>query len=130
MNHLQLEINTDTLLALLMANQPKKLRKILISEEGLADYLKFVQDCNPMYVSSDFSKEAIFRCVRKYPKLFATVSYTDERGRPHLAITNPTNSRPKMSYFLRNYDESDSKYLNKITSYLLYNIYRKREKRY
>ena len=120
MSHLNLEINTDTLLALLMANQPKRSKNILISEEGLADYLKFVQDCNPMYVSSDLSRESIMAAAKKYPKVFATVSYTDVHGKFHVAVTNPTRSRPKIDYFLRNYDASDSEYLNKITSYWMH----------
>lgn len=107
-------INTDTLMANLFATSYKIYNspsKIVYSIEQLREYLQFLSDQFPVYVASNFSKEAVNECVHKYPLYYQLAEREDGE-----VIVRSGKEHPNLDYFNAIFSESISTYIDRITN--------------
>lgn len=102
------KINTDVLLANLFAASPRK-----YTAEDIRNYLEFLADRFPTYVTSDYSLQRIQKCAVQYPELY---SMAEQDGAVEVL---PGEVRPKLSYFNAIYPESVSSYIARSTESFL-----------
>lgn len=111
-------INTDTLMAnLFVASYKQKhvdsTSKIMFSVEQLREYLQFLSDQFPVYVASNFSKEAVSECAHKYPLYYQLAEQDGE------LFVSSGKEHPNLDFFNAIFSQSVSTYINRITDIYL-----------
>ena len=109
-------INTDALMANLFAvsresedSPPEEFSFTVLSE-----YLDFLSERFPVYVASDFSRQAIDECVAEYPDLYQRIE--NEGGE---LIVKSGSLCPNLEYFNASFSESISAFINNMTKIYL-----------
>lgn len=106
------EVNTDVLLANLFA---KKKNGDGVTLNVLKDYLNFLSQWIPIYVTSNLCKEEIIICAEHYKELY---ELRDENGEIKIF---PGKTSPKLSYFNNCYNKSIGEYIERLTDLFLNN---------
>lgn len=101
-------IDTDVLMANLFAESADN--DVRYTMENMGDYLNFLSQKIPIYLSTNFSEETVFKCAQRFPKLYKFSK--DENG---TIIVESGNSRPNLEYFNASYSANVSDYIKKIT---------------
>jgi len=101
-------INTDVLLANLFAVSHRT-----HTDTEIRNYLDFLTDCFPTYITSDYSPQRIRECTVQYPKLY---SMKEEDGTIEVM---PGERRPNLSYFNAIYPDNISSYIIRSTESFL-----------
>ncbi len=101
-------IDTDTILANLFAVTDGEARGYTLPQ--IEKYFTFLVESWPCYVSTDFSKQEIYACVRRYPELYRVSRESEEEEH-----VQPGTLRPSLAFFNAGFSESANKYLKEIS---------------
>ncbi len=101
-------IDTDTVLANLFAVTDGGTRGYTL--EQIESYFSFLVESWPCYVSTDFSKQEIYACVRRYPELYRVSGESEEEKH-----VQPGTLRPSLTFFNAGFSEGADKYLKAIS---------------
>lgn len=106
------KIDTDTLMANLfvesLVSNPS-CHEIKFSIDQLNGYFKYVSVQFPVYVASNFSEQAIYECVLKYPTYYRFI----EEGNTKFIKSGKEN--PNLDLFNAIYSKNISTYIRRIT---------------
>lgn len=75
----------------------------------LRDYLDFLIEHFPVYVSSDFCEDRVLDCVEKYPELYLRTGKGDN------LVISSGELLPNLKYFNSIYSETVADYLERVT---------------
>ena len=109
-------IDTDALMANLFAVSRESVEPYPeeFSFTALRKYLDFLSERFPVYVTSDFSRQAIDECVAEYPDLYQRAE--SEGGE---LIVKSGSLCPNLEYFNASFSESISTFINNMTKIYL-----------
>lgn len=109
-------IDTDSLMANLFAVSRKSGDAHLeaFSLTSLGKYLDFLSERFPVYVASDFSKQAVDECIAAYPDLYQRME--DETGE---LVVRSGKLCPNLDYFNASFSENISTFINNMTKLYL-----------
>ena len=104
-------INADILMANLFAESHQfsgQSSEVKFSIDQLNEYFKFISDQFPVYVASNFSKQAVDECVSRYPAYYQFEEDDNE-------VIKSGEKYPDLDFFNAIYSESVSRYISRIT---------------
>lgn len=109
-------IDTDALMANLFAVscESEDTHPEGFSFTVLRKYLDFLSERFPVYVASDFSRQAIDECVAEYPDLYQLAEVEGEE-----LIVKSGNLCPNLEYFNASFSENISTFINNMTKMYL-----------
>lgn len=98
-------VDTSVLLANLFA---KLKRETEISEKTVQNYLDYLTEVIPTYVSSDFSRHALLCCVEEYPELYKIRESSEE------TLISAGELRPNLEFFNSKYSEPVARFIERL----------------
>ncbi len=111
------KINTDVLMANLFAtsgeiagHDPQE-----FSVASLKEYFAFLSANFPVYVASDFSTQAVYECVEKYPELYKMCK--DESGQTVIRLSS--DKIPNLKFFNAPFSKDISTHICRMTKLFL-----------
>ncbi len=110
-------INTDALMANLFAASGEAAgpTPLEFSVASLREYFNFLSERFPVYVTSDFSPQAVDDCVEEYPELYQMCE--DENGQT--VIRSSGCGRPNLEFFNAPFSKDISTHISRMTRLFL-----------
>jgi len=110
-------INTDVLLANLFAASGDfaGTRPVEFSVASVREYFSFLSERFPVYVTSDFSLQAVNDCVEEYPELYQKCK--DENGQT--VIRSSGCKHPNLEFFNAPFSKDISTHISRMTKLFL-----------
>lgn len=109
-------INTDALMANLFAASCASEDHVPgeFSLTSLGEYLDFLSERFPVYVASDFSRQAVDECIAEYPDLYQRIE-----GEGGELVVRSGRLCPNLAYFNATFSENISAYIHNMTKLYL-----------
>lgn len=104
-------INTDVLLANLLVNSAYP---VSYSYDDIHNYLRFMTDKFPTYISTNLSEQALYDCADEFPEVFKV--YKDSDGK---VVVHSTDYKPNVDYFNSSYSLGLCNYIDVVTKQYL-----------